>query len=195
MDPNVDLDAVAADKRFLPCRGWHNDQIEGQDYLPVIQQVRAEFVAFAVMLADMKISDKCLQIGLGMTGGAHLAFALMFREAWTIERDANNLDRFLARVPGDHNLIFGDSRQDETLGRSRQLAPFDLLFIDGDHGYREVASDYLRYKPLVKSGGIVAFHDAVCNDYEVSAFLNDLHSNGVEINIIGTSLGIAWTVA
>lgn len=35
----------------------------------------------------------------------------------------------------------------------------DFLFIDGDHSLFGVINDFVRYSPLVKPGGIVAFHD------------------------------------
>lgn len=35
----------------------------------------------------------------------------------------------------------------------------DFLFIDGDHTEAGVRSDYNMYSPLVRSGGIIAFHD------------------------------------
>lgn len=35
----------------------------------------------------------------------------------------------------------------------------DYLFIDGDHTYEGVKSDYIMFSPLVKEGGLIAFHD------------------------------------
>ena len=35
----------------------------------------------------------------------------------------------------------------------------DYLFIDGDHTYEGVKSDYIMFSPLVKDGGLIAFHD------------------------------------
>ena len=39
--------------------------------------------------------------------------------------------------------------------------PLDLLFIDGDHSYDGVKTDFEMYAPLVSSNGIIAFHDIV----------------------------------
>lgn len=39
--------------------------------------------------------------------------------------------------------------------------PIDCLFIDGAHTYSCVSSDYRTYRPLVRSGGLIAFHDIV----------------------------------
>jgi len=40
-------------------------------------------------------------------------------------------------------------------------APIDFLFIDGDHSYAGVKSDFEMFAPLVRAGGVVAFHDIV----------------------------------
>jgi predicted O-methyltransferase YrrM len=35
----------------------------------------------------------------------------------------------------------------------------DFLFIDGDHTYKGVKEDFEMYSPLVRKGGVIAFHD------------------------------------
>jgi predicted O-methyltransferase YrrM len=35
-----------------------------------------------------------------------------------------------------------------------------LIFIDGDHSYEGLASDWFAWKPLVAPGGIVCLHDS-----------------------------------
>ena len=37
--------------------------------------------------------------------------------------------------------------------------PIDFLMIDGDHSYEGVKQDFETYAPLVRAGGIIAFHD------------------------------------
>ena len=37
----------------------------------------------------------------------------------------------------------------------------DFAFIDGDHTYDGVRRDFELYKPLLRPGGIIAFHDIV----------------------------------
>lgn len=39
----------------------------------------------------------------------------------------------------------------------------DFLFIDGDHTYSGVKTDYLLYSPLVSKTGVVGFHDIVAS--------------------------------
>jgi predicted O-methyltransferase YrrM len=55
-----------------------------------------------------------------------------------------------------------DSQDEQTVGRVRVLLggrPIDYLFIDGDHRYEAVRRDFELFTPLVRPGGIVAFHD------------------------------------
>jgi len=41
----------------------------------------------------------------------------------------------------------------------------DILFIDGDHSYNGVKKDFEMYKPLVKEGGLIIFHDIIDTEY------------------------------
>lgn len=52
-----------------------------------------------------------------------------------------------------------DSTHPSTIANVARHAPYDFAFIDGDHGYDGVRADWLNYSPLVRPGGIVAFHD------------------------------------
>jgi predicted O-methyltransferase YrrM len=55
-----------------------------------------------------------------------------------------------------------DSHDERTLREVRRLSePVDFLFIDGDHSYGGVSRDLEMYGPLVRSGGLIAFHDIV----------------------------------
>lgn len=47
----------------------------------------------------------------------------------------------------------------EVWGMSKLRGGVDVLFIDGDHSYIGVKSDCDYYLPLLKHGGLVAFHD------------------------------------
>jgi predicted O-methyltransferase YrrM len=73
--------------------------------------------------------------------------------------------RSLARNRQTVELIQGDSHSlDVALKLATVLHAhgrdlIDLLFIDGDHSYDGVSQDFETYAPLVRSGGIVAFHD------------------------------------
>lgn len=55
-----------------------------------------------------------------------------------------------------------------------QDRPIDLLFIDADHEYPQVKKDIENYLPLVKSGGIVGFHDYYNVKFGVKTAVDEL---------------------
>lgn len=75
-------------------------------------------------------------------------------------------------VPAGTNFIHSDSLDvDWTL-------PINVLFIDGEHRYEQVKSEFEKYSPFVVKGGWVLFHDADDTSPEVVDFLKEL--KGVE---------------
>jgi predicted O-methyltransferase YrrM len=77
------------------------------------------------------------------------------------------LYRRFARGRQTIHPILGDSHRVETVTRVQQLLAgrsVDLLFVDGDHEYEGVRKDYDLYAPLVRPGGLIAFHDIVPGD-------------------------------
>jgi predicted O-methyltransferase YrrM len=78
--------------------------------------------------------------------------------------------RRFARDRQKLHLMRADSHENSTLEHVKWLlggGPIDFLFIDGDHTYEGVKSDWEMYAPLVRPGGLVAFHD-VAGDYETT---------------------------
>lgn len=70
--------------------------------------------------------------------------------------------------------VAADSHDPATVTRVQEAIgaePVDFLFIDGDHSYEGVRADWLAWSPLVRSGGLVAFHDTWPN--------HDRHEPGV----------------
>ena len=61
-------------------------------------------------------------------------------------------------------LIIGNSHHRGTRAQLQAAmggedARADMLFIDADHTYQGVSIDYHAYRPLVRAGGIIVFHD------------------------------------
>jgi cephalosporin hydroxylase len=70
--------------------------------------------------------------------------------------------RHYCRPTQDLIFIHGSSFAPETVEQVRRavgVRKLDLLFIDGDHRYSGVRSDFLAYRHLVREGGLIAFHD------------------------------------
>ena len=60
------------------------------------------------------------------------------------------------------HLIRGNSHSEATFNNAVKVLAgdkVDLLFIDGDHAYAGAKQDFLRYRKLVRPGGLIVFHD------------------------------------
>jgi predicted O-methyltransferase YrrM len=88
--------------------------------------------------------------------------------------------RTMLREGQQFDFLPQDSHQTATVDAVRSLLggkPIDFLFIDGDHTYEGVSQDFAMYSPLVRPGGVVAFHDIVPHTdpiYGVARFWNEL---------------------
>ena len=124
-----------------------------------IQQDETEVWELCQRLAKLN-PQKALEIG-NAAGGTTLFWRALAPLVVSIDLEPTGsgdgkfpLDRL-----DDVEFIFGDSHDQETLRQAEEFAPYDFLFIDGDHTTEGVRKDYDMYAPLVRKGGIVAFHD------------------------------------
>ena len=97
------------------------------------------------------------------------------------EPDAAAILRSYAHARQELVLIRDDSHAPRTFEELEDLLAgrrVDFLFIDGDHTYRGVKRDFAMYAPLVREGGIIAFHDILPHpgrpDCEVHVFWQEL---------------------
>ena len=74
-----------------------------------------------------------------------------------------------------------DSQDQKTVANVRELlsgTEVDFLFIDADHSYAGVRRDFELYVPLVRSGGLVVFHDILPHpkfpSYQVHRFWSEI---------------------
>jgi cephalosporin hydroxylase len=60
-------------------------------------------------------------------------------------------------------FVEGDSQRGETKRHVESLIsdPVTFLFIDADHSYNGIWTDFALWSPLVVPGGVIAFHDIV----------------------------------
>jgi len=179
-----------------------------------IQQVRKEIEEFISFLISKKLSESVLEIGLGYFGSTHFLWRLIFNHVITIEKSHERIRTF-----GENSRKFyrewvlDDVKSSFLIGMSNDITTvrkaydhlqdgINLLFLDGDHRYESVLTDWLLYSPLVKSGGVVAFHDCAVNiegSYGVPQFLEKLSEgqiNGKNYNlqriVCSKNLGIAF---
>ena len=79
----------------------------------------------------------------------------------TTDRDLARV-RTLLRPRQRLTAIAADSHDPATLAQLTHALdehPVDLLWIDGDHSDAGVRQDFIMYSPLVRAGGLIAFHD------------------------------------
>jgi len=149
----------------------------GVDYLSALEatrgfpawQNRGEVLALLDIVADIKPRRAC-EIGSMEGGTLFLLTQMCHPEAHVISLDwrytqarRQTFPRF-ARHRQRLSLVEADSHDPDTRRRVERLLagePLDFLFIDGDHSYTGVKSDFEMFAPLVRAGGVVAFHDIV----------------------------------
>jgi predicted O-methyltransferase YrrM len=99
---------------------------------------------------------KCIGIDLFSDTTARYAHDTLSMERTYKSIDAANVSR------SEVKLVKGNSRAATTVEAVRtELGDYqvDLLFIDGDHEFAGVESDFLLYSGLVRKGGFVVFDD------------------------------------
>jgi predicted O-methyltransferase YrrM len=139
-------------------------------------QVRSEIEAFLELVAA-RAPRIVLEIGTAEGGTLFLFTRVATPDAIMVSVDLpggpfgggypswkTGLYRSFARPGQEISLVRGDSHAPVTAKsvserlRNQQI---DLLFIDGDHTYEGVKADFEMYSPLVRPGGLIAFHDIV----------------------------------
>lgn len=192
-----DVDALIAPGRYPPRWGWHDDhrRCDGTPgYLPALQQVRGEFAGLLGVLARHQLPNgagslldgRCLQLGVGESAASHEVWQWLFGAAVTI--DWNGLySEMSVKRPG------ADTHSEVSRAFAERNGPYDFLFIDAGHSYDDVKTDYLDYSPMVRKGGVIAFHDSLPRKgYDEVKVWQYLEVFGDKLNQIGSEVGIAW---
>jgi predicted O-methyltransferase YrrM len=133
-------------------------------------QVESEITELTALVAAER-PKRVLEVGTA-NGGT------LFLFSWASADDARLLSLDIRDYDGAHRRLFrsfasrrrrtvvaqADSHDEATRARVEaffERQPVDVLFIDGDHSYDGVRRDYELYAPLVRRGGLIAFHDIV----------------------------------
>lgn len=182
---------VARGGRFSPYWGWHDDHRatdQTPSYRPALQQMRGEYEEFlGVLLRELGDGrQRCLQLGMGECRASHAAWRTMFSEVVTLDYGVVAVND--ASYPGV------DVSHPDAVQVAASCAPFDLLFIDAGHSAEDARRDHMNYGPMVRPGGIVAFHDALRRPgfedaVQVWRYLEQLRA---PVRVIGREVGIAW---
>jgi predicted O-methyltransferase YrrM len=128
-----------------------------------IQQKKKEWISFLEILNKKSEKvDNILEIGC-YDGGTTISLCRFCKNLITIDCinparfDINQINQYC-----NYKYLSRNSQIIETKNEIYNLMPsIDVLFIDGDHSYEGAKKDYELFSPLVKSGGLIVFHDIV----------------------------------
>lgn len=144
-------------------------------------QIREEFIS---LLKLFKKIDPRVVVEIGTAkGGSLLCFCkLAAEDATLVSIDLPNgqfgggypewkapIFHLFAQTGQELYLLREDSHRAETLDKVVKTLngrKVDFLFIDGDHEYEGVLKDFEMYRTLVRTGGVIAFHDVAPNGTE-----------------------------
>jgi predicted O-methyltransferase YrrM len=147
--------------------GWFDELSQSHFFRPL--QKKSEILSLLKIIRPLKPKAVC-EIGAAGCGTTFLltqavasnALLITIDLAFTASREGA-LKSFA--MPGQQLVCLReDSHLPETLHLvKRQLAgqQLDVLYLDGDHSYKGIKTDFEFYSPLVKPGGLIVFHDIV----------------------------------
>jgi predicted O-methyltransferase YrrM len=177
-------------------------------------QIESEIVTLLRRVAGIN-AQRVLEIGTSAGGTLFLFTRVCASDAVIVSvelaastgqgyppRRARLLTSF-ARCRQSVHLVRGNSHETQTVDAVRRAmgGAVDFLFIDGDHSYEGVKQDFENYSPLVRAGGLIAFHDIVAgpansvggvprywdeikNQFEHEEFVADWNQGGYGIGVI-----------
>lgn len=182
-----DLDTIVNSKAYAPRHGWHDDHCAHDGtpaYLPAMMQVRSELDALLQICETRRLFVAALQLGLGPCDASHAVWRARFEEVVSID--------FRDCLVNDERRLGAGTMSPAATRLAAEHGPYDLIFIDAGHTFEDARCDYLTYAPMIRPGGIVAFHDALQRDaypeVEVWGFIRSLPN----AQVIGDEVGIAW---
>jgi len=139
-----------------------------------VNQMKTELRILHTLISEYIPTPKTI-LEIGIRDGANLCLLSRFLDQdglaigidpeQIITLDTDKVQSFI--LPAKFHFIKGLSQDYNILGSIYDLLKdrkVDILFIDGDHAYESVKTDYELYSQLVKSPGIIVIHDI--GDYD-----------------------------
>jgi cephalosporin hydroxylase len=154
----------------------------------IANQKRGEIIGLLQLLDKLKPQAMC-EIGT-QKGGTLFLLAHAGQEKGKVisvdlsypSKEYRSALKYLGMRNQKITCIEGDSHQANILNQVNRcigVEKLDFLFIDGDHTFEGVKLDYEMYSPLVRRGGIIAFHDIVSDFNQKYGIKSNSYTGGV----------------
>lgn len=129
--------------------------------MELLQDRRELSFALQIILQKMSTLKKVIDIGIYKGGTLRLWQTISAPDAMLVGVDSHDFTGGIFAHDRNVSLIFGRSDSPGVIARVKSIigGNVDLLFVDGEHTYEVVKSDYDNYGPLVRPGGLIMFHD------------------------------------
>lgn len=137
-------------------------------------QIRSEIQGLFEIVRDLK-PKVVVEIGTALGGTFYIWCQAAAEDALLVSLDLphtfyspNRRDFYgrFARAGQTTKFLPGDSHLPQALEALKAALggrEIDFLFIDGDHSDKGVRQDFDTFSPLVRKGGVIAFHDILPN--------------------------------
>jgi predicted O-methyltransferase YrrM len=127
-----------------------------------MQQKRWEWISFLNILNHGERFKNVLEIGC-YEGGTSVTLSYFTDNIYCVDvinPPMFNTSEFDPKCKFNY-LVFNTQYQESIKAIKDTIKEVDFLMIDGDHTAQGAMNDYINYSPLVKDGGLIAFHDIV----------------------------------
>lgn len=134
-----------------------------------LQQVPEEYSSVILKILE-KQPKSYLEIGIG-NGGSWMTFSHINKKSLLVSHAVDNLSYYQAIGQKIEEIEFIKDFLSENIEEVKFFnmnsdqyllgckTKYDVIFIDGDHSYEGVKSDYINSIPLLNKDGIMIFHD------------------------------------
>lgn len=154
------------------------------DYSFIPGQITSEIMEFLNVLNDHQVKNM-VEISEFQCGTSYLFYNIIQSCGKLISIDIESPKRkmnFQNYTPNIRDVTFkiivGDSHDQAVLKIVKDTLNgeyLDAIFIDGDHSLDGVKLDFEMYSPLVRSEGIVAFHDIASHKDSLKCFVEKFY--------------------
>jgi hypothetical protein len=170
----------------------------------------SEYVLFYDSINDRLKQEKLVGCEIGVLyGDTSMFFLQNFTNLFLIGIDPIIPDSMESSLIGNVETIKLNTKeyenrfqfiQDYSFNVSFEEDYFDFIFIDGDHNYEVVKSDFEQYVKYLKKGGLMFFHDSRMNrggaNFHIgsSKFVDELISSSSDLELIGETFSLTCFV-